>query len=252
MARALVNAYAGELVTARELAHGEAERARTSGSTDRLSGFLAQVGFAETSARNWPAALAALREVADIFTRTKMVELEQLLWAVDDADAALQLGELHDVEQAISFLRRQGYLSRPEATIAAECCTALLTAARGDPDSALSDLVRIISQPAAECPIEAARSQLALGQVYRRAGHKSKANGALRAAARAFEEMGIPRWAERARDEADRVDLQSAKSALVGVVAVPGSPTAVLAPCDAFRNGPPEGPNTSGQRRRPR
>jgi DNA-binding NarL/FixJ family response regulator len=214
MARALVNAYAGDLVTARELAHGAAERARASGSTYWLAGFLAQIGFAETSARNWPAALAALREVAEIFARTKMVELEQLLWAVDYADAALQLGELDDVEQAISFLRRQGNPSRPEATIAAGRCAALLTAARGDSHSALSDFVRVVSQPAAECPFEAARSQLALGQLYRRTGSKSRANEALRAAATAFAELGTPRWAERARDEADRLGLQSTKSAL--------------------------------------
>ena len=51
--------------------------------------------------------------------------------------------------------------------------------------------------------VEAARSWLALGQVYRRAGYKGMASEALNAAAVTFEELGIPRWAERARDDAD-------------------------------------------------
>ena len=61
-----------------------------------------QVGLIETSARNWHAALEALREVAEIFASTKMVDFEQMLWGVDYADAALQLGADHDVEAAIS------------------------------------------------------------------------------------------------------------------------------------------------------
>jgi len=214
MARVLVKEYAGDLDGARELAQGAVARSRISGSTYWLSGFLAQLGFVETSARNWHAALEALREVAEIFARTKMVDLEQLLWGVDYADAALQIGAEHDVEVAISVLRRQGASGRPEAAVAADRCQALLSAARGGVDEALSVLRKVVEQPGSECPFEAARSRLALGQVYRRAGYKRRASEALNAAASAFEEMGIPRWAERARDEAGRVGLQPTASTL--------------------------------------
>jgi DNA-binding CsgD family transcriptional regulator len=207
MARILVNEYAGDLDGARELAQSAVTRSRTGGSTYWLGGFLAQLGFVETSARNWHAALTALREVADIFATTKMVDLEQLLWGVDYADAGLQAGAMQDVEAAITILRRQGAAGRPEATIAANRCQALLAAARGDADDAMSQLRAIVDQPRSECPFEAARSRLALGQAYRRAGHKGLASEALNTAAGAFEELGIPRWAERARDEADRVGL---------------------------------------------
>ena len=81
MARVLVKEYAGDLDGARELAQGAIARSRISGSTYWLSGFLAQLGFVETSARNWHAALEGLREIAEIFASTKMVDLEQLLWA---------------------------------------------------------------------------------------------------------------------------------------------------------------------------
>ena len=80
MARILISEYEGDLEGAHGLAQGAVARARISGSAYWLSGFLAQLGFIETSARNWHAAFEALREVAEIFARTKMVDLEQLLW----------------------------------------------------------------------------------------------------------------------------------------------------------------------------
>jgi DNA-binding CsgD family transcriptional regulator len=214
MARVLVKEYAGDLDGARGLAQGAIARSRISGSTYWLCGFLAQLGFVETSARNWDAALEALREIAEIFASSKMVDLEQLLWGIDYADAGLQIRAEHDVEVAISVLRRQGASGRPEAAVAADRCQALLSAARGDVDEALGVLRKVVEQPGSECPFEAARSRLALGQVYRRAGYKGMASEALNAAAVAFEELGIPRWAQRARDEAGRVGLHPTTSTL--------------------------------------
>jgi DNA-binding CsgD family transcriptional regulator len=209
MARVLVNEYAGDLAVAREVAHGAVARSRSIGSAYWRGGFLAQLGFVETSARNWQAALEHLRELAEIFASTKMVDLEQLLWGVDYADAALQVGATDEVEVAISVLRRQGSAGRPEAAIAADRCEALLMAARGDVDTALNQLVKIVDQQGSECPFETARSRLALGQVYRRAGYKGMATKALTAAAEAFDELGTPRWAERARGDAGRAGLHS-------------------------------------------
>jgi len=214
MARILVNVYAGDLDMARAWAQRAVARPQVRGSTYWRGGFLAQLGFAETSARNWQAALEALRELAEIFASTRMVDLEQLLWGVDYADAALQVGSMQDVEAAISILRRQESAGRPEAAVAADRCQASLTAARGNMDDALSELRKVVDQPGSECPFEAARSRLAFGQICRRAGYKGMASEALNAAAGAFEELGIPRWAERARDEAGRVGLHPSTSTL--------------------------------------
>jgi DNA-binding CsgD family transcriptional regulator len=208
MGRILVRAYAGDLDEARVLAEAAAAQSRTGGLLYWLGGFLAQLGFIAMSARDWHAALGNLRELAQIFDRTKMVDLEQLLWAVDYADAALQVGALDEVETAIGHLRRQGAAGRPEAAIAAARCQALLTAARGDTDTAVTQLRDIVERPGLECPFEAARSQLALGQTYRRARQKGRSYQTLTAAANAFDELGVPRWAERARDEASRVGLR--------------------------------------------
>jgi len=205
LARILVQEYSGDLDGARELAKDAAASSGSHGLTYWRVGFLAQLGFIETSARNWQAALETLREVAAIIARTKIADLEQMLWAVDYADAALHVGALDEAESAIAALRRQGTAGRPEATVAADRCQALLTAVRGDTGAAVSELRRIVDQPAAECPFEAARSRLALGQVYRRAGFKAGALESLATAAAAFEELGVPCWADRARHEAGRV-----------------------------------------------
>ncbi|MFC6155553.1 helix-turn-helix transcriptional regulator [Kribbella jiaozuonensis] len=214
MARILVAEYSGDLDEARTLAQRAAAESRSHGITYWLAGFLAQVGFVETSARNWQAALDVLRELADIFAKTELVDLEQLLWPVDYADAALQVGALDDVETAVALLRRQGEAGRPEASVAADRCQALLTAARGDLDQAIAELRRIVDQTGAECPFETARSRLALGQVYRRAGQKGLAVETLNEAAATFDALGVPRWAERARDESGRSGLYPSTSML--------------------------------------
>lgn len=211
MGRVLVKAYAGDLAEAREFAQRAAGQARSSGLTYWLAGFLAQLGFIEVSARNWQAALEPLRELAEIFADAEWVDLEQLLWPIDYADAALQVGALEEVATAVALLRRQG---RPEALVAADRCQALLTAARGDVEEALTGLRGVVDRADAECPFEAARSRLALGQVARRAGYKGLASESLNAAASAFTELGIPHWAERALDDAGRVGLHSTSTVL--------------------------------------
>ena len=165
-------------------------------------------------AGNWQAALEPLRELAAIFENTKMVDLEQLLWPIDYADAALQIGALDEVATAVSLLRRQGAAGRPEAAVAADRCQALLDAARGDIESALTSVRGVVDQAELECPFEAARSLLALGQVSRRAGYKGTANELLNTAATTFARLGIPYWAERALHEAARTGLQSTTTAL--------------------------------------
>ncbi|MFD7155515.1 AAA family ATPase [Kribbella sp. NPDC059898] len=209
MARALVNAYSGELTKARDAATAMAARTRDGGLTYWLGGFLAQLGFVEVSARNWQAALEPLRELAVIVENTMMVDLEQLLWAVDYADAALQVGALDEVAVAVRLLRRQGAAGRAEASVAADRCDALLAAARGDVETALTSLRAVVDRAESECPFEAARSVLALGQVSRRAGYKGTANELLSAAASMFTKLGTPCWAERALDEAGRTGLHT-------------------------------------------
>jgi DNA-binding CsgD family transcriptional regulator len=214
MARILVTGYAGALTDSRDLVQRALANALVNESPYWRGGYLAQLGFIEVSARDWQAALVPLRELADIVTTTKIADLEQLLWAVDYADAALQVGAMQEVETAVALLRRQAAAGRPEAAVAAQRCAAMLTAARGDTESALNTLRTIVGSPGSECPFEAARSRMALGQVYRRAGFKALADETLTTAADTFQSLGTPRWAERARDEAGRIGLHPTNDTL--------------------------------------
>jgi hypothetical protein len=159
MARVFVTAYRGDLDPARELAQAVIARQHVRRYAYWQAGFLAHLGFIEVSARDWTAALSPLRRLAELVTRFRMVDPERLLWGVDYAEAALQVGSLKEVEDAVEHLRRQGAAGRPEASVAAQRCQALLTAAKGDVDLALHDLVAIVDRRGEECPFEHARSR---------------------------------------------------------------------------------------------
>jgi DNA-binding CsgD family transcriptional regulator len=82
---------------------------------------------------------------------------------------------------------------------------AMLEAARGDLDAArLAALQAMAEHERLPMPFERARTQLLLGQIQRRQRRKDAATETLRDALAAFEEMGIPLWAERVRAELAR------------------------------------------------
>jgi DNA-binding NarL/FixJ family response regulator len=56
-------------------------------------------------------------------------------------------------------------------------------------------------------PFERARTQLLLGQLQRRQRKKEGARATLREALRAFEALGTPLWADRARTELARTNV---------------------------------------------
>jgi DNA-binding NarL/FixJ family response regulator len=56
-------------------------------------------------------------------------------------------------------------------------------------------------------PFERARTQLLLGQLYRRQRQKDAASNTFREALEAFDAMGAPLWADRARAELARVKV---------------------------------------------
>ena len=149
---------------------------------------------------------------------------------------ALRLGRMA-VEEAAAVKRQDVQLAALNELLACE-----LHWGKGQPEQSLRDIKRLAASSAPDLPTAQiasgmstrpsaffakssndpdlnARSRrpgsrLALGQFYRRAGYKGMASEALNAAAVAFEELGIPRWAQRARDEASRVGLHPTTSTL--------------------------------------
>jgi DNA-binding NarL/FixJ family response regulator len=87
-------------------------------------------------------------------------------------------------------------------------CRAMLLAARGDLDAATAAVERaMVEHDRLPMPFERARTQLLLGQVQRRQRQKAVASSTLQQALGAFERLGTPLWAERARAELARVKV---------------------------------------------
>src|SRR6202000_1395007 len=87
-------------------------------------------------------------------------------------------------------------------------CRGLLCAARGDVDSALAAVQRAMNHHRhLAMPFEAARTRMLLGEIQR--SHRSKGDSGenLRAAIAAFESLGAPLWAQRARTSLARADV---------------------------------------------
>jgi DNA-binding CsgD family transcriptional regulator len=87
-------------------------------------------------------------------------------------------------------------------------CRAMLLAAQDDRDAASLTVQRAMTEhDRLPMPFERARTQLLVGQLQRRGGQHDAAATTLRAALRAFEEMGATLWAQRARAELDRTTV---------------------------------------------
>jgi DNA-binding CsgD family transcriptional regulator len=84
----------------------------------------------------------------------------------------------------------------------------MLLAARGDVDEAArSAEVAMAHHDRVAMPFERARTQLLLGQLHRRRRHKDAAAATIKEALAAFEQLGVPLWADRARAELGRANV---------------------------------------------
>jgi DNA-binding NarL/FixJ family response regulator len=84
----------------------------------------------------------------------------------------------------------------------------MLLAAQGKVDSAIDAAeTAMVEHDRLPMPFDRARSQLLLGQLQRRQGRRNAAATTLRQALDAFERMGTPLWADRARAELARAEV---------------------------------------------
>ena len=94
-------------------------------------------------------------------------------------------------------------------------CRAVIAGARGDwaaADDAIAEALR--EHKRVDAPIELGRSLLVEGQLRRRQRQKADARESLEAAVGLFERCGAVLWAQRARDELDRVGRRRAAGEL--------------------------------------
>ncbi|WP_442791739.1 AAA family ATPase [Mycolicibacterium sp. ND9-15] len=201
LVRTAVAAYTGAEEQARAEASEAIEGARECDATYLTEWPIMSLGFLEVSLGNYAEALSTLQPLLDSFDTTPGTELMTSAYLPDAIEAMIALGRSSDAEPLIDALERNGSdLDRPWMLAVGARCRGMWLAAKGDLEAA-DDAVRqaIKHHRRLPMPFELARTQLLLGQLERRQRHREAGAATLRKALTAFETMGTPLWAERAR-----------------------------------------------------
>lgn len=130
----------------------------------------------------------------------------------DAVEALVLTGELERAERVLQvFEEAATRTQRPWALMAAWRCRALLDSAAGRSDRAAAAATAAVAVgERLELRLEFARTLLVAGQIERRLRRKKAAREVLQRAHELFESSGAQLWAEKARDELDRVGLRRA------------------------------------------
>jgi DNA-binding CsgD family transcriptional regulator len=173
------------------------------------------LGFLELSLGNPDGAHAVLGPLAHIFGAAPGDPVLSVFMP-DEIEALIDLGQADRAEELLaSFEARARSVERAWALGAAARCRGLLLAARGDLDRALTAFEEALRWHArSPMPFARARTCLELGRVQRRRKQKRQARVALEDALTAFERVGTPLWADRARAELARVRTRTSRPGL--------------------------------------
>lgn len=205
--RAMIGAYAGRADQVRRDTV-EAMAASQRCDSHRLAEWpITNLGFLEVSLGNYDAALQTLAPLLSNLERMpQSTEIIAASFVPDAAEAMIALDRLDDGERIIDVLESNGRrLDRAWMLAVSARCRSMLLAARGDMDAASEVAERALREhQRLPMPFELARTQLLAGQVQRRRRQREAASATLREALAAFEELGTPLWAERARAELNR------------------------------------------------
>ncbi|OBI81785.1 LuxR family transcriptional regulator [Mycobacterium sp. 1245805.9] len=216
--RALVAAYAGRADDVRRDFREAIGPISRSGSQLLKAWTIAAGGFLEVSLGNYRGALGEFEPVLDqIRAEPTATEIFVAGCVPDAAEALIQLGRLTDAEGLVDLLEDNGRrLDRPWMLAVGGRCRAMLLAADGDVRAATV----VAQQAMAEhhrlpMPFERARTQLLLGQLYRRQRQRNAASIVSREALGTFETLNTPLWAARARTELARTDGGAGRAKLL-------------------------------------
>ena len=125
----------------------------------------------------------------------------------DHVEAAVGLGDLERASRILDrFERRAASARRIWTSLTLPRARALIAAAEGDPDRALTLLDDV--HGGSTLPFENARNILLRGSLQRRLKQKRAAALSLSEAVEIFDRLGAPDWSRRARDELGRVGLR--------------------------------------------
>jgi ATP/maltotriose-dependent transcriptional regulator MalT len=212
--RGLIRAYRGNVDGARTDGKRALELAETTESPQLTALALGLLGFVDLTVGDSQAVVTAdgraLQMLDAIGDRTQ----PGFRFHADFAEALIGLGRVDEAGAMIDRLEARGGLGPvPWARLVAARCRALLAAARGDVGLALELADRALELAGrSQMPFEVARTNLAAGQIRRRAGRRRAALDALEAARDGFERFGATQWTARAAADIARLGLQRSTS----------------------------------------
>jgi len=182
------------------------------GDDEWLEPALAIHGQALVMSGDAVAAVAAFDRAAALEEASAARDPAIIPWHADHIEALIATGDLDAAEERLADLAaRMELFGRPVIAVQVERVRALLTAARGHGVGAMTALRTAIDlHGASGYPIEAARAELTLGRIARRARRRSVARAAFVTAVGAFAAAGADAHLAVARDELDRLDHQRA------------------------------------------
>lgn len=174
------------------------------------------LGFLELSLGDHEAAERWLQPLPDLLASRGIVEPGIYPFAPDLVEALVALGDLDRAASVLGpFEQHASELGRLPALAAAARCRGSVAAAHGEFDAALGSLASAAElQAEVNQPFDAARTQLVLGDVRRRAKQKRPARDALETAARTFDHLDAALWAAKARRSLARISGRSASNEL--------------------------------------
>ncbi len=207
--RAAVAAYTGREPEAREAANAAIDLARRCGSPRLADWASISLGFLEVSLGNHGQALTILQPLVSRFDVVPGTEIITVGYIPDAVEAMVALGRHADAEPLIEALERNGRrLDRAWMLAIGARCRSMWLAAKGDVEAATRMAEEaMVQHERLPMPFERARTQLLLGQLQRRKLQKEAAKATLNDALYAFEQMGTPLWADRARAELARTNV---------------------------------------------
>jgi len=211
MLRAAVAAYIGDADNARRDAREALTVCERCDSPMLVALWpIATLGFLDVSLGNYAAALATLSPILASLAQTPdATEIYITPFLPDAVEALVHVGRLDEATWLVDVLERNGArLDRPWMLATGARCRAMLSAARGDLDAAAVAVARAMAEhDRLGMPFERARTQLLAGQLQRRSRQKQVAAATLGQALSSFEQLGVWRWADRARAELARVKV---------------------------------------------
>jgi DNA-binding NarL/FixJ family response regulator len=219
--QSMSNAYAGRVADVRRDSADALAAARRCGSQRLAEWPVANLAFLETSLGNYGQALTTLEPLlANLAAAPHTTEIISASFVPDAVEAMVALGRLDEAEEIIDNFEGNGArLDRAWMRAVGARCRGMLLAAHGEVDAAAEAVARAMNEHhRLGMPFEQARTQLLLGQIERRQRRRDASAATVRTALAAFERMGTPLWADRARAELPRSD--SGRSRAVGLTAV--------------------------------